>query len=299
MANVERRRPPIGGDIVGIHHHLRLIVGLRPGQAGIQILIFRPGVIGADFQTSIEPMDHVGFERVVSAVAFGIPEESRAQTGIGARGHGNILPPLHHTSFSGPRGATGNTGGSLANLRRDGIRIDAHQTVDAEGSHIGYAQRGVFRDLVLQGEIPFLDREGFGIGLQSLRRQRAHRRRSGTARRRRGLDDWQQRQQCLIREGKTAVGGRQRVHQKIEGVDHRIINAVAGSQRGLAVAEDVPRKRDARGEQFLHVVLRQNGTPDNRVGQQNSVAIGDVIGGAARLLIPAGSKFLADAQLRR
>ena len=38
---------PIALQIVGVHHHLRLVVGLRAGKRRIDIQILRPGVVGA------------------------------------------------------------------------------------------------------------------------------------------------------------------------------------------------------------------------------------------------------------
>ncbi len=88
IGNVVGGRSPVAVQIVAVHHHLRLVVGLRAGERGIHVQILRPGVVRAELQAMAETVDHVHLQRVVAAVAFGVPEESRAQIGIGPGGAG-------------------------------------------------------------------------------------------------------------------------------------------------------------------------------------------------------------------
>src|SRR5450631_33258 len=57
-----------------------------------------------------------------------------------------------------------------ANLRGNGIWIDVEQLMHAERAHIGNAQGSVPGELLLDGQIPFLNRRSLGVWLNSLRR---------------------------------------------------------------------------------------------------------------------------------
>ena len=120
---------------VPIENHLGLVLRLGAGEARIHIQIFRPGVIGADFETAAEAMRKIGLQRVVARVALGVPEKSRAQIRIRARADRNVLRALRHMALAGGRGwsatgggyghARGASGGVRTNLRGNIVGIDA------------------------------------------------------------------------------------------------------------------------------------------------------------------------------
>ncbi len=118
-----------------------------------------------------------------------------------------------------------------ADLRGNIVGIDAQQAVIAERPDVGHAQRGGSGELPLDGEIPFLHRGSFRIGLDALRRiGGAGRGHPGAARWRNGRAgndgrDGEER----ARSGDRAVVRRQRVQQEAEIVDQRIVGSEAGA----------------------------------------------------------------------
>ena len=153
---------------------------------------------------------------------------------------------------------------------RDSVGIDAHQAVISKRSDVGDAQDGVGAEVLLDREIPFLDGRRFRVRLHALRREDGA---VGTGTlgppvQEAGgctpgvigvmLEQTEPAKVC------RAVVRRQRVQQERQVVDQRIIGAEAGANRGLAVAEQVPREADAGAEQLLRVVLRVDGIADDR-----------------------------------
>ena len=196
FARIQRGWPPVPAQIISVHHHLRLIAGLRAGERRIDIEIFRPGVAGPELQAVAQPLGDFCFQRVVARVAFGVPEETCAQRRIRTRADRNVCGALGDVALvrSSGRGAVGGDAAGRAtarvgtNLRGDRIRIDADKTVISVRSHIRDTEGGVAGQLLLDCEIPFLHRRRFRVSLDSLRGIRAQAWDKATRRRARGRD---------------------------------------------------------------------------------------------------------------
>ena len=72
--------------------------------------------------------------------------------------------------------------------------------------------------------------------------------------------------------GNRAVGGRQRIQQKAEIVDERIVSAEARADGGLAVAEDVPGKADPGENSFVALFCVNAELPTSGVVTSTPVA---------------------------
>ena len=164
-------------QIVAVQDHLRLIVGLRAGEPRVHVQILRPGVVCPELQAFTETVAHVHLQRVVAAVAFGVPEEARAEIGIGAAGAraGNILRALRHGMRNLLKLAAVATPPAEQPLGSEQIcvgmvfGIDAQQAVVSERADVGHAQHCIAIQLLLDCEIPFLDGRRLGVGLHALR----------------------------------------------------------------------------------------------------------------------------------
>ena len=74
-----------------LEHHLRLVIGLRSSEAGIDIQIFCPRIIAAKVQAFADAVRHVHLQRVVAAVAFRKPKKCGGEIGY---------IPVVYSSFS-------------------------------------------------------------------------------------------------------------------------------------------------------------------------------------------------------
>src|SRR5262249_3388428 len=102
MTRVEGRRAPVAMEISTVHNHLRLIVGLRAGESGVQVEILGKSVVEAELQTVAEAAREIGLQSVVVAVALGEPKESSGEIRIRtARGHRYVLRALRHSASRG------------------------------------------------------------------------------------------------------------------------------------------------------------------------------------------------------
>ena len=114
---------------------------------------------------------HFRFQRVVTAVALGKPEETRSEEWIRpcrSWSPGDVFRALGNCA----RGSntTGQTAcGIGANLRWNRVLVNAHVTVISVRSHVGDAQRGALIQLLLNAEIPLLNCRRFRVALYSLR----------------------------------------------------------------------------------------------------------------------------------
>lgn len=66
MNTEEYGRSPVPREIVPIQYHLRLILGLGSGQAGVQIQIFGPHIIGAKLKASLQQAPHIHLQSVIA-----------------------------------------------------------------------------------------------------------------------------------------------------------------------------------------------------------------------------------------
>src|SRR5262249_4709702 len=114
---------------------------------------------------------HVDLQRVVTAVALGVPEEAAREILVGTRAHRYILRTLGHAALARGRSdpACLTARGAGANLRRNAIRIDTQQTMHAKRSDVRQANRHIGIQLPLYREIPLLNCRYSCIGLDSLR----------------------------------------------------------------------------------------------------------------------------------
>src|ERR1035438_705529 len=169
---VQCGQSPIPREIVPIQYHLRLILGLGSRQAGIQIQILGPRVVDAKLETLRQAAPHIHLQRVIAGVAFRIPEESRSQIRVGPRLHRDVLRALRHGAFRGAGRATRDAALRIGTDRRwNRVGIDAQQAMVSMRADIGQPKNCVFVKLLLDREIPFLDRWSFGVRLYSLRRE--------------------------------------------------------------------------------------------------------------------------------
>ena len=305
MAGVQRRGSPIAPRIVAVHDHLRLVLRLRAGESRIHVQIFRPSVICANFKAPAEAVGEVGLQRVVAAVALGVPEEAGAQIGIGTRGpRGCIRRP-------GPRGPGRRS--SCPRTPPAGIRLPRRRSArryrwgrcsagrGIQTSHVGHAQSGGGGELPLHGKVPLLHGGSLGIGLHSLGRVgsagcgNSGPQEGGTARI--GVDRRNRKQRAGSRES-DPLYGRQRIEQEAEIVDQRIVRSESRADRRFAVAEGIPGESDSGAEQPVGIVFGEHRFAHQRSGLEDAGGIGDVIGGTPERLVPAGGELLPDARAK-
>src|SRR5262249_46165002 len=72
------RWSPVSAQIVAVHDHLRLVLRLGNRKGGVHVQILRPRIVAADLQSPAQAANHVKLQRVITAVACGVPEESGA-----------------------------------------------------------------------------------------------------------------------------------------------------------------------------------------------------------------------------
>ncbi len=222
---------------------MRLIIGLRAGQRRVHVETLRPGVISAKFQPMCKTTAHVHLQRVVTTVALGVPEETRAQVRVRPAAGGDILRALGYACRA--------TRGAGADLGGNGVGVHAEKTVVSERPDIREPQDRVAVELPLHGETPLLDRWRLRVPLDTLGRVSSTRRRDAWAARGRGShvrQNGQDRRQRDVGERECPVVGREGIQEKAEIVDQRVIGAEAGTQHGPAIAEDIPRQCDAGTE---------------------------------------------------
>ena len=136
LRDVQRRRSPVAAQIVAVHDHLRLVLGLRAGQR-------RSSCPGSSTRCNWRGTASPGssrrvtsdLQRVVAAVAFGEPEEARAESTDWAAWPTGIYCAPCGTRAARRAGAAGLAAGGIgADLRRNAVGIDAEQSVISERS---------------------------------------------------------------------------------------------------------------------------------------------------------------------
>ena len=102
------------------------LLACAPVNRRIHIEILSPGEVAAELQAVAQPVGHVGLQRVVAAVAFGVPKKSAgSRYGLGRVLTGNVLRALGDQCRWWLRACRGGgaarlaAGRARANLRRE------------------------------------------------------------------------------------------------------------------------------------------------------------------------------------
>ena len=167
-----------------------------------------------------------------------------------------------------------------------------------ERTYITDTQRHIRADLLFDRQIPLISSRRFCRSFDSLGGESATRRRhlwSAGSRRLYTGRDGQKTRQCAG-ERDRAVVWRKRVQQESKIVDQCVVEAESCTDRSLACRKRIPGECDSRAEQPLCIVLRECRGPNARIGPQNTICIGYVIGSAAKFLIPAVCELVANTR---
>ena len=92
-----------------------------------------------------------------------------------------------------------------------------------------------------------------------------------------------------------AIVWRKGVEQKREIVDQCVVSSKSGADRCLSFSERIPRQSHPGAEQAPGVIFRIDGIPDERIGNKQTLSVGDVVGSPAVRLIPAGRELVPNA----
>ena len=318
---VERRGTPIAAHIEAVQHHLRLVVGLRPGGCGVVVEALRPGVVGAELQVLRVALGDVDLQRVVAGIAVGQPEECAGKEGVGPaadlpdcstkrrnamgdiqrayRDEAGVSEGNWHAA--GLHAAGDATSRSVADLRDDGVGIDIEKLVISKRSHVADAQRHGTAEALLDREVPLLHGGNLGVllhalgsklgaGLRNPRSAWWRDRRTGIE----GCDAGQ-----AAGEGDRTVERRIRVELEGEGVQQRIVHPEARVHGRGAMSEGIPRQRNPGAEELFRVVLGEGrvGRSGNPRCQRTGSRVNQELRGPVVHLVPSIVELMAQAKV--
>ncbi len=175
MVDVQRRRAPIAAQIVAVQNHLRLVLGLRAGESGIHVEILRPGVIGAELQAVAEAVRNVESAARCSCCCLRCTRRSRRpDTDWAACRTGMYCAPCGTVALAGRCRGVRRRPCSRPALAQICAGMVLGSTLSSpwypKRADVGHAQRRVAVQLLLDREVPLLDRGRLGVGLDALRR---------------------------------------------------------------------------------------------------------------------------------
>ena len=119
-------------ESVPVHNHLRLVTGLCACKSRIDVQFLRPRVIRPEFKAAAQAASYIRLQRVVTGVAFCVPEESTGQIRIRARSNRYVLAPSLTVLRAVPVPPARQPAALRTDLRRNAIGIDTDQSVISE-----------------------------------------------------------------------------------------------------------------------------------------------------------------------